>query len=222
MSAVVDPVRSFLELEKQLEREPEGSQGEIARGVYMMTPRPRAAHGGAQVNLGAALRLRFGWGEGVVAPEWLFVAEPEVRSEENLSRLVPDLAAWRRSTTGWPDLNETPVSLVPEWVAEVLVADDRALRPEREDGRLGGDGRRLHLARRRRPAAGRDVRERPRHDGRRLRPRGGRRARRRAVRRARPPGRPSLSRLTPGFRQPFFPWFATAAAFAATASASPR
>ena len=120
MSAVVDPVRSFLELEKQLEREPEGSQGEIARGVYMMTPRPRAAHGGAQVNLGAALRLRFGWGEGVGAPEWLFVAEPEVRSEENLSRLVPDLAAWRRSTTGWPDLNETPVSLVPEWVAEVL------------------------------------------------------------------------------------------------------
>ena len=120
MNPVDDPVRSFLELEKQLEREPEGSQGEIARGVYMMTPRPRAAHGGAQVNLGAALRLRFGWGEGVGAPEWLFVAEPEVRSEENLSRLVPDLAAWRRSTTGWPDLNETPVSLVPEWVAEVL------------------------------------------------------------------------------------------------------
>lgn len=114
------PVRSFHELEKRLEREPVGSQGEIARGVYMMTPRPRAANGGAQVNLGAALRLRFGWGEGIAAPEWLFVAEPEIRSEENLSRLVPDLAAWRRSTTGWPDLHETPISLVPEWVAEVL------------------------------------------------------------------------------------------------------
>ena len=120
MTAVVDPVRSFLELEKLLEREPESSQGEIARGVYMMTPRLRAAHGGTQANLVAALRLRFGWGEGVVAPEWLFVVEPEVRSEANLSWLVPDLAAWRRSTTGWPDLNETPVSLVPEWVAEVL------------------------------------------------------------------------------------------------------
>ena len=120
MNPVDDPVRSFLELEEQLERGPEGSQGEIARGVYMMSARPRAAHGGAQVNLGAALRLRFGWGEGVVAPEWLFVAGPEVRSEENLSRLVPDLAAWRRSTTGWPDLNITPVTLAPEWVAEVL------------------------------------------------------------------------------------------------------
>ncbi|HMM36024.1 MAG TPA: Uma2 family endonuclease [Thermoanaerobaculia bacterium] len=120
MSAVVDPVRSFLELEKRLEREPEGSQGEIARGVYMMTPRPRAAHGSVQANLAAALRLRFGWGEGIAAPEWLFVVEPEVRSEENLSRLVPDLAAWRRSTTGWPDLNATPVALVPEWVAEIL------------------------------------------------------------------------------------------------------
>lgn len=120
MSAVADPVRSFHELEKRLEREPASAQGEIARGVYMMTPRPRAAHGGAQGNLFAALRLRFGWGEGIVAPEWLFVVEPEIRSEENLSRLVPDLAAWRRSTTGWPDLNETPVSLAPEWVAEVL------------------------------------------------------------------------------------------------------
>lgn len=120
MTALFDPVRSFLELEKRLEREPTSAQGEIARGVYMMTPRPRAAHGGVQANIAAALRLRFGWGEGIAAPEWLFVVEPEIRSEENLSRLVPDLAAWRRSTTGWPDLNETPVSLAPEWVAEVL------------------------------------------------------------------------------------------------------
>lgn len=120
MSAVVDPVRSFLELERLLEREPETSQGEIARGVYMMTPRPRVVHGGVQGNLFAALRVRFGWGEGIAAPEWLFVVEPEIRSEENLSRLVPDLAAWRRSTTGWPDLNATPVALVPEWVAEIL------------------------------------------------------------------------------------------------------
>ncbi|MBK8595225.1 MAG: Uma2 family endonuclease [Holophagales bacterium] len=120
MSAVVDPVRSFLELERRLEREPEGTQGEIARGVYLMTPRPRIVHGEVQGNLFAALRLRFGWGEGIAAPEWLFVVEPEIRSEENLSRLVPDLAAWRRSTTGWPDLNATPATVVPEWVAEIL------------------------------------------------------------------------------------------------------
>ena len=120
MSAVVDPVRSFFELEKRLEREPESVRAEIARGVYLMTPRPRVVHGGVQGNLFAALRVRFGWGEGISAPEWLFVVEPEVRSEENLSRLVPDLAAWRRSTTGWPDLNATPVALVPEWVAEIL------------------------------------------------------------------------------------------------------
>ena len=120
MSAVVDPVRSFFELERRLEREPEGTLGEIARGVYMMTPRPRIVHGEVQGNLFAALRLRFGWGEGIAAPEWLFVIEPEIRSEENLSRLVPDLAAWRRSTTGWPDLNATPATVIPEWVAEVL------------------------------------------------------------------------------------------------------
>lgn len=120
MSAVVDPVGGFFELEKRLEREPESVRAEIARGVYLMTPRPRVVHGGVQGNVFAALRVRFGWGEGIAAPEWLFVVEPEVRSEENLSRLVPDLAAWRRSTTGWPDLNATPVALVPEWVAEIL------------------------------------------------------------------------------------------------------
>jgi Uma2 family endonuclease len=50
----------------------------------------------------------------------MFVIEPEIRSLETFSRLVPDLAGWRRSTTGWPDLDATPVSLIPEWVAEIL------------------------------------------------------------------------------------------------------
>ena len=108
MSAVVDPVRSFFELELRLEREPEGTQGEIARGFYLMTPRPRPMHGGVEGNLFAALRLRFGWGEGIAQPERLFVVEPEIRSEANLSRLVPDVAAWRRSTTSSPTSPSAP------------------------------------------------------------------------------------------------------------------
>jgi Uma2 family endonuclease len=48
------------------------------------------------------------------------MVEPEIRSEATFSRLVPDVAAWRRSTTGWPDLDVTPILLVPEWVGEVL------------------------------------------------------------------------------------------------------
>jgi Uma2 family endonuclease len=52
--------------------------------------------------------------------DWMFVIEPEIRSLEAFSRLVPDLAGWPRSTTGWPDLDATPVSLIPDWVAEIV------------------------------------------------------------------------------------------------------
>jgi len=110
----------FLEMEARLEREPETVQGEIVLGVYLMSPRPRPRHGGIQINLGSELRQRFGISKGGEPPDWLFVIEPEIRSERTFSRLVPDAAGWRRSTTGWPDLDKTPVTLVPEWVAEVL------------------------------------------------------------------------------------------------------
>lgn len=132
MSAVTTPtlVELFRRMEAQLEREPETIQGEIAGGVYLMSPRPRARHGASQGNLFAELRARFGISAGGGAPDWLFVIEPEIRSERTFSRLVPDVAGWRRSTSGWPDLDTTPIALIPEWVAEVLSpateASDRA------------------------------------------------------------------------------------------------
>ena len=107
-------------MEARLEKEPETIQGEIVLGVYRMSPRPRPRHGGIQGNLFGELRQRFGVASGGEAPDWLFVIEPEIRSERTFSRLVPDVAGWRRSTSGWPDLDATPVTLVPEWVAEVL------------------------------------------------------------------------------------------------------
>ena len=51
---------------------------------------------------------------------WLFAVEPEIRSAETFSRLVPDLAGWRNSTRGWPGLDETPIGIPPDWVAEIL------------------------------------------------------------------------------------------------------
>lgn len=120
MSAVPDPRRAFRELELRLETEPEGMTGEIARGVYAMSPRPRPRHGAAQGALHGELRERFGKSGSPVPPDWYFVVEPELRLEVAFSRLVPDVAGWRRTTTGWPDPDATPVSLMPEWVAEVL------------------------------------------------------------------------------------------------------
>lgn len=61
-----------------------------------------------------------GSGSGSEAPEWLFLVEPEIRSARAFSRLIPDLAGWRRSTTGWPGPDETLISRMPEWVLEVV------------------------------------------------------------------------------------------------------
>ncbi|MDL2717244.1 MAG: Uma2 family endonuclease [Acidobacteriota bacterium] len=120
MSAFPDLAAYFLEMEKLVEAQPDSVVAEIARGAYAMSPRPRVRHGATQGELFAALRRPVGVTDSGAQADWMFVIEPEIRSLETFSRLAPDLAGWRRSTTGWPDLDATPVSLIPDWVAEVL------------------------------------------------------------------------------------------------------
>jgi Uma2 family endonuclease len=120
MSALPDLSAHFVAMERLMEAQPEDVRAEIARGVYAMSPRPWGRHGLVQARLTAVLDAVLGPSEGSAAPEWLFLVEPEIRSPETFSRLVPDLAAWRRSTTGWPDLDATPIMLAPDWVAEIL------------------------------------------------------------------------------------------------------
>lgn len=121
MSAIPDMAADFRALEAIVEAQPEGVQAEIARGIYLMSPRPRLAHGAAQARLARTLIQQFGGrSEAASWPEWLFVIEPEVRSETSFSRVIPDLAAWSRSAGGWPDLHQNPVTHVPDWVGEIL------------------------------------------------------------------------------------------------------
>ncbi len=107
-------------MEALVEAQPEGVNAEIARGVYLMSPRPGVRHSAAELGLATLLRNRVGGGEGSASPDWLFLIEPEIRSEITFSRLIPDLAGWRKSSSGWPDSETNPVVLVPDWVAEVL------------------------------------------------------------------------------------------------------
>lgn len=143
MSALPDLRTHFHALERLVEAQPAGVTAEIAAGVYAMTPRPRAAHSAAQAALGDLLRSALGRrtpaGE---APEWLFLVEPELRSERASTRVVPDLAAWRRSTTGWPGRDESLIERMPDWVGEVLSpateAFDRG--PKRDGYGMAGVG----------------------------------------------------------------------------------
>ena len=120
MSALPDLHADFLALERLVEAEPEGTNAEIVRGVYLFSPRPRFRHSRTVGELYAVLRGTVGGAGGGSEPDWVFAIEPELRSEVTFSRLIPDLAGWRRSTGGWPGPDESLISLVPDWVAEVL------------------------------------------------------------------------------------------------------
>lgn len=120
MSSQPDLGADFAALEALVESYPEGVNAEIARGVFMMSPRPGVRHSAAQARLVTLLNERLGRGGESAPPDWLFLIEPEIRSETAFSRLVPDLAGWRRSTGGWPDTEANPIERPPEWAAEIL------------------------------------------------------------------------------------------------------
>jgi Uma2 family endonuclease len=120
MSSQPDLGADFAALEALVESYPEGVNAEIARGVFMMSPRPGVRHLAAQGRLMVILDERLKRGGGTDLPDWLFLVEPEVRSETAFSRLIPDLAGWRRSTGGWPDTEANPIERPPEWAAEIL------------------------------------------------------------------------------------------------------
>lgn len=120
MSSQQDLGAHFAAMEVLVESYPEGVNAEIARGVFMMSPRPGVAHSAAQIRLGAILHERLGRVSGSASLDWLFLLEPEVRSETAFSRLIPDVAGWRRSTGGWPNPEVNPIERPPEWVAEIL------------------------------------------------------------------------------------------------------
>lgn len=139
-STAVDLRQLFRQLESRLEQEPEEVQGEIARGVYLMSPRPRPRHSGTEGRLFSVLHQQFGRDGVEGPPDWLFLIEPETRSERNLSRLVPDVAGWRRSTSGWPDLDRTPIEVTPDWVAEILSPSTEATDRGEKLGAYGAVG----------------------------------------------------------------------------------
>lgn len=125
MSTVPDLKADFFALERLVEAQPEDVRAEIAVGVFLMSPRPSVRHSHTQAQLLRLLDTASVAGSTSEGPEWLFLVEPELRSARSFSRLVPDLAGWKRSTTGWPGPDETLISRMPEWVLEVVSPGSR-------------------------------------------------------------------------------------------------
>lgn len=102
---------------------PDHLVAEIVDGELHTSPRPAPRHADASSGLGGALRGPFDRGRGGPGG-WRILFEPELHLGRDV--LVPDLAGWRRERMPQvPD--EAYISLVPDWVCEVLSPSTAAL-----------------------------------------------------------------------------------------------
>jgi Uma2 family endonuclease len=100
----------------------DGLTYEILDGQLEALPRPQPRHGRAQGQLYSRLSGPFDPGGGGPGGWWL-VIEPDVMLASD-QIVAPDLVGWRRERR--PELPETrPITVVPEWICEVVSADDR-------------------------------------------------------------------------------------------------
>jgi Uma2 family endonuclease len=93
---------------------PENLTGEIINGEMVASPRPHSRHAKSTCALSGEL---YAFGRGGGPGGRIILIEPEVMLGEDL--LVPDLAGWRQERLPAPP-KENWVSVVPDWVCEVL------------------------------------------------------------------------------------------------------
>jgi Uma2 family endonuclease len=95
---------------------PEGENVEIIAGEIIVSPRSKPAHGLAQAALSWSVAGPFGFRDDPGG--WWIVVEVEVELGRH-DVYIPDLAGWRRARVPiFPD--DRPVTVVPDWVCEVL------------------------------------------------------------------------------------------------------
>lgn len=108
---------------RDIEALPPGLVGEIVFGVLHTHPRPSGPHARAESALNGELYGPFDRGRGGPGG-WILLVEPELHFAEEV--IVPDLAAWRRER-----MAEVPraafITLVPDWICEVLSPSTEAL-----------------------------------------------------------------------------------------------
>lgn len=111
-----------------LEEVREGFIGEIVAGEIVVRPRPNPPHMKAAGDLGLLLGGPFRLGVGGPGG-WVIYEEPRVRFDADVR--VPDLAGWRKERWATPP-RKGPLTIIPDWICEVLSAsteaEDRAVK----------------------------------------------------------------------------------------------
>jgi Uma2 family endonuclease len=94
-----------------------GVKGEIIDGTLYTMTRPRARHQRVTTLLGSELEPPFDRGRGGPGGWWILI-EPGIELPAAVE-ISPDLAGWRRERMPvLPD--DAPITVVPDWVCEVL------------------------------------------------------------------------------------------------------
>ena len=102
---------------------PPGVVAEIIAGTLYTMPRPRPLHQNSAIALSDSLSPPFRRGRGGPGG-WIILPEPVARLGDLPDLAQPDLAGWRRERL--PDVPpEAAISVVPDWVCEILSPSTR-------------------------------------------------------------------------------------------------
>lgn len=117
----MDPARKVPTL-ADLDALPSHIKGEIIEGVLYTMTRPRGRHQRTGLAIGRDLLGPFDKGQGGPGGWWIV---PELGIElPNTPEVAPDIAGWRRERLPiLPD--DAPITVVPDWVCEILSPSTR-------------------------------------------------------------------------------------------------
>jgi Uma2 family endonuclease len=104
-----------------LEALPPNVKGEIIDGELYVQPRPRFVHQDVLGHLSNDLKSPFQRGRGGPGGWWI-VVEPGIELPGS-PEVSPDLAGWRKERM--PQRPEGPITVVPDWVCEILSPSTR-------------------------------------------------------------------------------------------------
>ncbi len=107
------------------QRAPSHLVAEVIDGELSLMPRPRPRHASAATKLIGALR-GFGDPEDGDPGGWVILFEPELHLGERPDIIDPDLAGWRRDRLPH-EPEEAAITVVPDWVCEILSDSTEAL-----------------------------------------------------------------------------------------------
>lgn len=101
-----------------LEALPRSWRGEIIDRTLYAFPRPRFHHGNIEDLLIDDLKGPFQRGRGGPGGWWI-LSEPGTQLPRS-PELAPDLAGWRRARMPRPPAPKEPITVVPDWICEIL------------------------------------------------------------------------------------------------------